>query len=241
MYASSVIAPESEKQTTSNLKTEGLPASVDWVKKGAVTPVQTDDIKCLVGWAFSATGALEGLRAIQGYGLVKLSEQQLVDCSGPYYNYGCQGGYAYRSFNYVIQNGIETYQNYPYKGHQGSCDATLAKKAYQIDNYQRVPKYDNPQLLAAVAQQPTTTILDHTGLQFYKSGIIDHGCGQNIYHAVLLVGYGTDGIPFWKAKNCWGKDWGEGGYLRLQRAIENGVPSQCGTGVLCHFPTGGHL
>ena len=196
MYASSIVAPKTEEKVMSNLKTEGLPETVDWVKRGAVTPVQTDDIKCLVAWAFSATGAMEGLRAIQGHGLVKLSEQQLVDCTGPYGNGGCSGGYAYRSFLYVIKNGIESYANYPYKGHQGNCDGTLANKAYQIDGYIWIPKYNNPQLQAAVAQQPTTTILDHTGLQFYKSGIIDHGCGQNIYHAVLLVGYGVDGIPY---------------------------------------------
>ena len=241
MYASSLTVPETEEEVVSNLETGDLPATVDWTKKGAVTPIGNTGPKCHTAWAFSAAGAMEGLRAIQGHGLIKLSEQQLVDCTRPYSNYGCAGGYAYRSFKYVIKNGIQTYASYPYTAQDGTCHGKLADKAYQIQGYHIVPKYNNPQLLAAVAQQPTTTVVDATGIQFYKSGVLDHGCTQNVSHTILLVGYGTDKIPYWKAKNCWGKDWGENGYLRVQRAIPNGAPSECGVGVFCHYPTGGHL
>lgn len=54
----------------------------------------------------------------------------------------------------------------------------------------------------------------------YGGGILDN-CPQNavIDHAVMLIGYGhTDSkLNYWTLQNSWGKDWGEGGYIRMLR------------------------
>ena len=74
-------------------------------------------------WAFSSTGAMEGINAITTGDLISLSEQELVDCDST--NYGCDGGYMDYAFEWVVQNGgIDSESNYSYTGEDGTCNTT---------------------------------------------------------------------------------------------------------------------
>lgn len=54
--------------------------------------------------------------------MIVLSEQELVDCDTTY-NMGCGGGLMDYAFEFIINNGgIDTEDDYPYKGLDGSCD-----------------------------------------------------------------------------------------------------------------------
>lgn len=64
----------------------------------------------------------------------------------------------------------------------------------------------------------------------YKSGVYTHQSGSALGgHAVTLVGYGElDGTKYWKIKNSWNEQWGNGGHFLIQRGtnecgIENSV------------------
>lgn len=47
--------------------------------------------------------------------LPSLSESQLVDCSKPQGNQGCNGGLMDYAFTYAQSNNMTTEANYPYK------------------------------------------------------------------------------------------------------------------------------
>jgi C1A family cysteine protease len=94
-----------------------LPTSIDWRDHNAVNPVR-DQGQCGSCWAFSAVGAMESRAFIKGidkFGLLKVSEQQLVDCAGGSYgNEGCNGGEMNTAFQYAQDYGMMNRTDYPY-------------------------------------------------------------------------------------------------------------------------------
>lgn len=72
------------------------------------------------------TGSIEGANAIATGDLIRLSEQELVDCDT--YDYGCDGGNMDTAYRWIIKNGgIDSEADYPYtsaNGRDGKCDKT---------------------------------------------------------------------------------------------------------------------
>ena len=214
-----------------------LPKSWDWVSEGAVTPVKNQG-RCGSCWAFSTTGALEGLNYIKNKQLTNFSEQELVDCSGSYGNNGCNGGLMDLAFKFVENQGICTEESYPYTGTDGQT-CTKCNSVFKITGFQDVPKSDEKELQKAVYTQPVSVAIeaDQPSFQFYHSGVFDGACGTNLDHGVLAVGYGTlNNTDYWKVKNSWGESWGNEGYILLARNIPESH-GQCGIALQPSVPT----
>lgn len=219
-----------------------LPASVDWVAQGKVTPVK-NQAACGSCWAFSTTGSLEGAWAIKTGNLVSLSEQQLVDCasSAPWQNHGCHGGLMDFGFDFIEKNGLCTEESYPYKAADDKCassNCSVGVPAGRLTGYKDVTPSDINALMEAVAQQPVSVAIeaDQSVFQLYKGGVLTSDkCGVQLDHGVLIVGYGTDnGIEYWKVKNSWGPSWGESGYLRIGR--NETAAGECGIKLKASYP-----
>ncbi len=221
-----------------------LPASIDWVAKGAVTGVKNQG-QCGSCWAFSTTGSVEGAWYLATGELVSLSEQQLVDCSVPEGNQGCNGGMMDNAFEYIVKNGgICSEAAYPYTSgsgfSNGTCAATSCAPVAHLKGYVDVTPNNETALLEAVAQQPVSVAVEADGLdwQFYGGGVVTDACGTNLDHGVLVVGYGVDPVAgdFWKVKNSWGAAWGEEGYIRLGRGAKYAPHGECGILMDPSFP-----
>ena len=128
-----------------------IPTKLDWRKLNAVNDVQ-DQGQCGSCWAFSAIAAIEGHHAIKTGKLVKLSEQQLVDCAGGIYgNEGCDGGDMAAAMNYTETHALNTEDEYPYYANDETCAWNSSLGLVNTTNINQVSPKNVTQLLAAIA------------------------------------------------------------------------------------------
>lgn len=236
-FAALVLSPERPASWTlgASLRTVpsvrvALPTKFDWRSKGVVTPVK-DQGKHGTCWAFSATGVMEGINAMQpGNNLVSLSEQFFIDCCGnassPPHHPLCAGSVV-DTFSWEIARGggsIPTELSYPYNGNAGRCRAANSTMSTaQLANFSAVSQASDWSqddiLVALVTDGPACIGIDGSCIQGYKSGVIRNCTGKGVDHAILLVGAGTTsgGVDYWVVKNSWGLQFGEAGYFRMER------------------------
>lgn len=218
---------------------EAIPDAVNWVERGAVTPVK-DQGRCNSCYAFAATVVLEAQHYFRTGFLRNISEQQFVDCSLE--NWGCEGGFTWSCLEYAMDKGVMFQEDYKYTGRVAKCHIQPERMIFPLSDFYRIPEGDEDTMTRLIALTgPVAVSLDDHHMHDYSGGILSnsHGC-TDINHAIALVGYGTDnetGQEYYIAKNSWGDRWGEGGYLRIARGVNYCFLGELGVAAVNKSPS----
>ncbi|CAJ1363006.1 unnamed protein product [Effrenium voratum] len=249
-------SPMGSLQQASVVRREGqdLAASVDWRQNLVSTNYVKQQGACGSCWAVAAAGALEIHAEIAMKKEKKHSSQvprnvsfkQLVDCTpNPEHcggDGGCQGATSELAFEYASRHGLHDAKHYSGNINRGEDCKAASKKSppyMQLHGYVRLETNKLKPLMEALANVgPVSVSVDAADWNMYGGGIFND-CKRDsiVNHAVLAVGYGHDpksGLNYWLIRNSWGRDWGEQGFVRLQR--HDGDDSDWDAGY-CGFDT----
>jgi len=221
------IAADAPRKTFKNVTvTPSTLASINWVTKGATTPVKNQG-QCGSCWAFSATEQIESDIFLSTGVLNVLSPQQIVSCDTV--DLGCNGGNTDTAYQYVMSaGGMEPITDYAYTSGNtevtGTCTFTKADIVTDITGYSYVSTTakEEAQIMTQIEQSPISICVDATIWQTYTSGIITAAsdCGTQLDHCVQMVGAvsaadSSTGQAYYIVRNSWATDWGEAGYINL--------------------------
>lgn len=171
--------------------------------------------------------------------VLNLSVQELLDCDS-ITDQGCVGGNPLLAFFYINQNGLLSWDDYPYKAKEDSCQRNDTQKPVATVKSWGILQSDHEKHMKMALRYvgPIAVGINGDTPEFlaYRHGIFDSPkCKQKANHALLIVGYGEetdfDGnvVKYWIARNSWGTGWGENGYIRIKRGKGHaGVPGVCG-------------
>jgi len=138
---------------------------------------------------------------------------------------GCSGGWYYWAWDYMKTTALETEASYPYTsgtGITGTCKYNASLGVAKVTGYTEVAATSTA-IKSALNLKPVSVAIqaDTAVFQTYSSGIITSaGCGTNIDHAVVAVGYGDN---YYIVRNSWGTGWGEAGHVRIGIAEGAGI------------------
>lgn len=224
---------------------EFLPSEWDWRNVSGVNyvPVVKNQGSCGSCYAFSSMGMIESRLRVATKNQLKidLSPQEIVSCSA--YSQGCEGGFPYLiAGKFAQDHGVVAEECNPYTGQDTSCSATKKCTRMYVSKYRYVGGYYgacNEELMKmslvqsgplSVSFEVYSDFMHYSGGVYYHTDELLQDVPPNKYdpfeltnHAVLLVGYGTDPKTkedYWIVKNSWGTKWGENGFFRIRRGVD---------------------
>merc|ERR1719387_669243 len=121
------------------------------------------------------------------------------------------------AFDFAKTTNVATEASHPYKAKDGTCKSSFSTAIPEggVTGYKTVGKSSDA-LKSALQTGPVSVAIeaDQMAFQLYSGGVLKSGCGTNLDHGVLAVGYNTD-EDYWLVKNSWGTSWGDAGYIKI--------------------------
>jgi C1A family cysteine protease len=213
-----------------------------------VPPVRSQG-SCGSCYVFSTMSSLEARLRIQtnNKDQTLFSKQFLLSCN--FYSEGCDGGYPVlvAKFLQEFEAIPESCFEYTEKNNKCSnaCDYSKNKKKYTVSKwgylggaYGKTSEADMMKELRARGPIPGNMLV-HWSFSYYKNGIfssqaikknnegiqkltlLDSGrTWAKVEHSITLVGYGEEnGVKYWIGMNTWGTNWGENGFFKILRGV----------------------
>jgi len=161
---------------------------------------------------------------------------------------GCGGGESSDIYEFMRQFGLPEEGCYNYIAEEAGCPDsgegycincmmfggdTTNYKCWAVDQYVKyyVKDYgyvagEKKMMNEIYARGPITCglVCPDEFVYGYKGGVFHYkGNESDVDHDIEVVGWGEDenGTPYWKVRNSWGTYWGEDGFFRVIRGINN--------------------
>jgi len=216
-FAGIYLHPLNETEFRADVAANAIPQDPDNIPiNGKCETAVRNQGQCGSCWAFSASGALDGLLCLSSEENYQwTSPQELVDCTCS----GCNGGWPSQALSYYKSKGICLDSEYKYTARKGSCQSSKCKHS-GISTVHSCQDSGGG-ITSALSGNMVSICIDAGGLDFmfYKSGTFMPGVNCNhhsVNHAVLAV---SSSGGNYRVKNSWGTSWGSGGYFTMPAGV----------------------
>jgi len=155
------------------------------------------------------------------------------------YNQGCDGGYGFLQSKWSEDVGLVPEHCAPFSDANGACDSlglskcSMGSTRFRAANHRYVGGFygaSEEKTIRAELVKNGPVVMSFEpkeDFMYYKNGVYKSGPNkihqewEQVDHAVLLIGYGEENSQaYWTLQNSWGSDWGEDGYFRMARGID---------------------
>ncbi|PIC25499.1 hypothetical protein B9Z55_018407 [Caenorhabditis nigoni] len=228
---------------------ETFDARIKWPKCKSIKLIR-NQANCGSCWAFGAGEVISDRICIATKGARQpiISPMDMVDCCGEYCDYGCDGGYSIQALTirWWVSDGVVTGGDYqgdgckPYQfcNSAGCPDAVTPECALSCQskyNTEYAKDKNFAYYVGMTVGAIQTEIMTNGPVEAsfkvyedfykYKSGVYKYTAGKMLGgHAIKIIGWGTEnGTAYWLIANSWGTKWGENGFFKIRRGV-----NECG-------------